>query len=421
MGIFLLEQADLIIVGAGAAGMAAAIFAGEAAAGREIRILLLDGAKKLGAKILVSGGGRCNVTNRAVTAADYNGGPRTIIANVLKAFDERRTIEWMRSMGVELKLEPTGKYFPVTDKARTVLDALLRRIEEVGVEIRSETRVTGIERAEDYFIMRSGEAEFSAPRVIVATGGLALPKSGSDGRGLSMMERLGHTVVPTTPALVPLILKPGPEPGGRFAELAGLTMPARLALLGPKGEKLNETSGSMVFTHFGVSGPAPMDFSRHWLRARLDRPEASFQVRLATADFKTPEEADPWLQAQAKSNPKRAVATALSEIVPDPWARMLARDNAALGQMKREDRLRLARDLVMLPLDVVGDRGYAFAETTAGGIDLREIDPRTMASRKVPGLYLCGEILDVDGRIGGFSFQWAWASGYLAGRAAVDR
>jgi predicted Rossmann fold flavoprotein len=410
-----MTQADIIIIGAGAAGLAAAIFAGEATprgerrAGR--RILLLDGAKSPGAKILVAGGGRCNVTHERVTPEDYCGGPRPIIRNVLRAFGEQRTLEWMAALGVPLKLEPTGKYFPVSNQARTVLEALFRRVREVGVEMLFQTRVTGV---------RQGAEGFQARRLILATGGLALPKSGSDGAGLAMARRLGHSVIPTTPALSPLVLRPGPGPGGRFEELSGVTVEVRLGLYAPEGQRIEERTGSMVFTHFGVSGPAALDLSRHILRARLEHPETAFQVCLGHPALATVEEADNWLKRQVERQPRRAVWLAVNELWPERLARILAEGlGEDLAHLSRENRLELARRLARLPLEVTGDRGYAFAETTAGGVDLREVDARTMASRKAPGLYLCGEILDVDGRIGGFNFQWAWASGYLAGRAAA--
>jgi predicted Rossmann fold flavoprotein len=416
-----LTTTDLAIIGAGAAGLAAAIFAGQAAP-RPPRIVLLDGAKTLGAKILVAGGGRCNVTHDRITPEDYCGGSRTIIRNVLRAFDENRTMEWMRELGVPLKVEPTGKLFPVSDQARSVLDALLHAVAGVGGQIRTETRVTALEPREGAFALtlKTQPEPLLARRVIVATGGRALPKSGSDGAGLEMMRALGHTIVPTTPALSPLVLRESPEPGGRFAELSGLTLDVRLSLWSASGKLLEERTGSMVFTHFGVSGPAALDISRHWLRERLEHPAAPPRLCLGHPALRTVEEAEQWLLRRIASHPRQVVATALMELYPERLARLLAGDGQeALAHLGRERRRELAERLARLPLDVTGDRGYTFAETTAGGVDLREVDPRTMQSRKIPGLYLCGEILDVDGRIGGFNFQWAWASGYLAGRAAT--
>lgn len=399
--------------------MAAAIFA----AGCETppaRILLLDGAKKPGAKILVSGGGRCNVTNKTVTEKDFNASSRPVVKRVLKAFNNRRTIDWMEEMGVALKLEETGKYFPVTDKARTVLDALHRRMDALGVELTPDTRVSRITRGDDGFrveLARGGE--FVAARVIIATGGLALPKSGSDGAGLQWMRELGLKVNPVTPALAPLVFGDGDPVGDALRGLSGLTTTVRLTLHEPGGGRLAETEGSLVFTHFGISGPAAMDISRHFSQWALANGGKLPEVRLSLPGFRHLDEANNWLMEQAGRFPKRQVATILEEVAPGRLAGVLAGGAGRMGDLRREERLELARRMSGLVLPVVGDRGYAFAETTAGGVDLSEIDPATMAVRRVPGLHLCGEILDVDGRIGGFNFQWAWASGYLAGRGAV--
>jgi len=422
-----MPDADLVIIGAGAAGLAAAIFAGEALAGTGRGIVLLEGARKPGAKILVSGGGRCNVTNREVTPEDYCGGPKPIIRNVLRAFDERRTLEWMASLGVELKLEPTGKYFPVSDKARTVLDALLKRASDLGVDLRSGTRVASVHSSmavspmtdqPQFQITFSDAPPIHARRLVLATGGLALPKSGSDGAGLQWMRALGHSIVPTTPALAPLVLDEGAAGSPRLTELAGMTLDIRLALGDPAGRRLAEFTGSTVLTHFGMSGPAPMNLSRHVARYLQDNRHPPLAT-LGHPDFPTPESADTWLRAQIASNPKRQANTALEALFPERLARIIAGDDVRLTDLSRERRLALSRRIAALPIPVTGDRGYSFAETTAGGVDLREVDARTMASRVVPGLHLCGEMLDVDGRIGGFNFQWAWASGYLAGRGAA--
>lgn len=412
---------DLLIVGGGAAGLAAAIFAGEAARGSGLRIAVLDGARKPGAKILVSGGGRCNVTNERVAPDDYFGGPRTAIRNVLRAFDEARTIAWMRELGVALKLEPTGKYFPVTDSARTVLDALLRGVERAGVRLHAGARVSSIRHADGGFAvaLADGGGEWRASRLILATGGLSLPKSGSDGWGVAAARRLGHSIVPMTPALSPLVLRAGASPGGRFADFAGVTLDLRLSLHAPGGRIAQSFTDSTLFTHFGLSGPAPLNLSRHILQARLAEPGAAWRTTIGHPRFANAEEADAWLLGQAGANPRRPAAAALRELFPERLADALSEGNERLSDLPRERRRRIAANIAALEIDVAGDRGYSFAETTAGGVDLREVDVRTMESRVLPGLHLCGEMLDVDGRIGGFNFQWAWASGHLAGRAAV--
>lgn len=409
----------ICIIGAGAAGMAAAIFAAEVSPNSGASIFLLDGAKKPGAKILVSGGGRCNVTNEKVTPTDFNGSSPAVVKRVLKSFDNRRTLAWMKDLGVALKLEETGKYFPVTDKARTVLDALQRRLQELGVTLRAGCRVSRVLPKEGKFTIQLADGEsITSPRVILATGGLALPKSGSDGAGLQWMRDLGLKVNPVTPALAPLVFREGDEAGDALRALSGMTLPMRLTLHEPSGARITESVGSAVFTHFGLSGPAPMNLSRHFSQWVLTKGGANPVVKFSLPEFPTLEEANRWLMDKGKQAPKKQVETILEELVPSRLASALGSIKGRIGDLTREERMILARRLSGLPLPVVGDRGYSFAESTAGGVDLSEINPSTMEVRAHPGLFLCGEILDVDGRIGGFNFQWAWSSGYLAGRGA---
>lgn len=412
---------DVAIVGGGAAGMAAGIFCAEAMEGGAAgRIVILEGARKPGAKILVSGGGRCNVTNRDVTAGDFNGSSKAVIRRVLKSFGNRHTLQWMEELGVELKLEETGKYFPASDSAKTVLSALRSRLSELGVDFRTGCRVRSLSREEGRFLIHHGEGgTIRARRVILATGGLSLPKSGSDGAGLQWMREWGFQVNPVTPALAPLLFRVGDPIGDGLRGLSGMTFPARLSLHEPSGRKLTETEGSLLLTHFGLSGPAAMDLSRHFSQWALAHPGELPVVRLGAPSLPHAEAADKWILAEVARSPTRQVSTALETLLPSRLASFLAPAETRLGDLTRPARLGLARDISGLPLPVSGDRGYPFAETTAGGVDLSEINPATMEARRVPGLFLCGEILDADGRIGGFNFQWAWATGWLAGRGAA--
>ena len=416
-----MHTTDIAIIGGGAAGLTAAIFAAEAArsSGSRKRIVVLDAAPRLGAKILVSGGGRCNVTHRAVATDDFNfDGSRNVVRNVLAAFDVNRTITWFASLGVELKHEQTGKLFPVTDSAKTVLNALLNRCEELGVEILTNSRVTTVTRdsADETFTIEHASGALRAARVILSTGGRSLPKTGSDGSGWEIVKRLGHTVTPTYAALVPLVLAPQMF----HAELAGIAHDVELSTFAD-GKLIDRRAGSLLWTHFGVSGPVAMDASRHWLIAKETGRETKLIANLLPPDdFESLER---WLIMLASSRPKLALANAVAQRLPERVASAILRlanidPSTTCGQLSRDARRALVHALVALPLPVTQHRGWNYAEVTAGGVPLNEIDYRTMASRKVPGLYLAGEILDCDGRIGGFNFQWAWATGYLAGTAA---
>lgn len=399
--------------------MAAAIAAAEEArlAG-VIRIALLDGAKTIGTKILISGGGRCNVTHEVVTPADFFGN-RRIIKNVLAAFPVERTIEWFASLGVELKREETGKLFPVTDKARTVLNALLGRCHELGVILCPDHRVTGIQGPDGQaagFLLHHNRGMMRAQKVILATGGRSIPKSGSDGYGYTLVRRLGHSVTPTVPALVPLILE-----GTMFhQELSGLSQDVELTTI-IEGRKADQRTGSLLWTHFGISGPVVMDASRFWTLGHEQGQTVGIYGNFLSAQ--TQEQAKLWLMGEVTTHPRRSLLRTWTQRIPERLAEALCRyagcdPQKAVAQLPRTDRDRLIQALTRFPFPVERDRGWNFAEVTAGGVPLEEIDFRTMESRLVPGLHLIGEILDCDGRIGGFNFQWAWATGHLAGRAS---
>jgi len=407
------ESFDIVIVGAGAAGLFAAVFA--ARTGR--RVCVLDGAEKPGAKILVSGGGRCNVTHDEVSAEAYAGSSRNAIKKVLRRFDVPQTVAFFAEQGVMLKREDTGKLFPTTDSARSVLEALLGAARSAGVVLRVATRVERIERQGDAFTVSGAWGQVSAPRVILATGGRSLPKSGSDGHGYKLAQALGHTLTPRIfPALVPLTL-----PHDHFlCALSGLTTPAVLEVRDCAGRRLVMFSGSTLCTHFGLSGPPVLDISRYYRDALLNDPEGTQLVANWLLD-ETPESFDRVLLEAGR----RSAWRVLGERLPERLARALCAAagvdaSAPLTQVTREARRGLARAATALVLPITGDRGYTYAEVTAGGIPLSEIRLETMESRVCPGLHLCGEICDVDGRIGGYNFQWAWSSGYVAGVGAAS-
>ena len=399
---------EAVVVGAGAAGLAAALFARRHHPDRPV--LLLDGAAKPGAKILVSGGGRCNVTNRVVTAEDFFGGGRPVVRRILREFDADRAVAFFREIGVPLHEEPGGKLFPDSNQARTVLEALLGEAERRGVQLQAGRRVTAIRRAKDGFVLETSKGDLEADRVVLATGGQSIPKTGSDGFGYRLAESLGHSIVPVTPALVPLILEKG-----FHAELSGLSLDVEVSVR-VEGSKAERIQGALLWTHFGVSGPAVLDASRLWLRAKLEGRGVAVHVSLLPGE--TPESVDEWLQVAAKERPTAAVSTVLATRVPAKLAERLAPDpTVKMAHLPRDQRRFLVESLSRLPLAVSGSRGYNYAEVTAGGVPLDEVDPRTLESRKCPGLHLVGEILDVDGRIGGFNFQWAWATGFVVGKA----
>ena len=451
---------SVIVVGAGAAGLTAALRAAEAGA----RVTLLNAHPKIGLKILMSGGTRCNVTHQHVDERDYHGGSRHFVRRILNAFTADEARAWIESLGAGLKLEPTGKFFPVTDDAHSVLDALLGACERAGVTIVAGARVVRIERAGASGERVAGEAAgeqavgeaggalrprfrlgiqrvrdsaafgpevaavgerhwplpaaapddwMEADAVVLATGGLSFPRTGSDGTGYALAESLGHTIVPTVPALTPLAAS---DPW--CARLQGLTLDVELTLR-VAGRREAITRGSFLFTHFGYSGPAALDLSRHWHYAGGERAvSASF---LPGERPETLREA--WLEAAR--DPHLGVRKHLGSRLPDRLVVALCEEcgvapATAPAQVERGRREALLSLVTARALPVTGTLGYEKAEVTAGGVTLSEVDPATLESRKAPGVYLCGEMLDVEGRLGGFNFQWSWSSGTVAGRAAAS-
>ena len=403
------------MVGAGAAGLAAAIFAAQHTPG--LRIHALDGARHIGAKILVSGGSRCNVTNRVVTERDFWGGSSRVVRHVLRAFPAERAVSFFAGLGVSLHEEGDGKLFPDTNRSRTILDALLAAARSSEVAVDTERRVTAIDRGDAGFVVETTQQRYHARRILIATGGRSLPKTGSDGLGYSLARTLGHGYVETTPALVPLLLA-----GDTHAQLSGVSHQVALALR-VDGRISTRIDGALLWTHFGASGPAVLNLSRHWHRARLEAKAVTVMLSLCPGEGF--ESLEAWWLSQERERPRAYVATVLAGRLPaavaDAWIRACSiPSDTTLAHLSRDHRRRLIRALIESELEVVDSRGYGYAEVTAGGIPLDEVDPATLESRICPGLHFAGEILDVDGRLGGFNFQWAWSSGWVAGTAAAS-
>jgi hypothetical protein len=407
------ETADLVVVGAGAAGLATAIFCARRAPDR--RVLCLDGARTLGAKILVSGGSRCNVTNRVVTERDFWGGSSRVVRHVLRAFPADRAVAFFEEIGVALHEEEDGKLFPDSNRARTVLDALIGEARRAGVQVRAGCRVDDVARDGTAFRVSTVAGSIHARAVALATGGRSLPKSGSDGFGYELARRLGHGSVPTTPALVPLILDDGFHEG-----LSGVAHRAAIIVRSDGTSAPVRLTGSLLWTHFGASGPLILNASRHWHRAQIEQRQVEVSVSISPDDdFAS---VDRWLLDSTSDRPRASVSAVLAARVPASVAaawldRTGISSDTTMSHLTREERRRLVHALIDTRLHVRDSRGYNYAEVTAGGLPLEELDPSTMQSTVCPGLYLVGEILDIDGRIGGFNFQWAWSTGWIAGNA----
>lgn len=403
---------DVVIIGAGPAGLMAAIACAEGG----LRTLALDGYRTAGAKLLISGGGRCNVAPLKATEKDYQSGEPRTVRNMLRAFPPERALAFFKELGVEMVLEERTKYFPKQQSAKAVLDALLRASRGAGVVIRQGQKVRSLSKEDEWFRIAGEGFEYRSRVVVIATGGLSYPGTGSDGSGYALAKSLGHSIVPTTPALTPLLTD---DPAWR--SLAGITLPVRISFMAD-GKRAAQSEGAMLFTHSGFSGPAVLDISGSWLRSHAEQKELFVNFLPARREEDVLSEfarvaasrsGRSWKRSLAGHLPERLAEVFLGKAGIDPGTR--------LDQFPKKDREALLRSLFKFPARVTGFQGYEKAEVTAGGVDLREVDPKTLESKLVAGLFFAGEVLDVDGRIGGFNFQWAWASGRVAGEAIVKR
>jgi hypothetical protein len=420
----------VVVIGAGAAGTMAAIFA--ASEGAET--LLLERTKDGGRKILISGGGRCNILPARVDESRFvTDSPPHLLRRMIRSWPLREQIAFFEAeVGIPLVEEPeAAKLFPVSQSARDVRDRLFALARRRGVTLLMNTCVTGFAPS-DHGLLEvpvkntsasgSGEAHWRvdcqdtpalhADAVIVATGGLSVPKTGSDGGGLRITQTLGHTVRPTYAALTPLTRSPAP-----FAELVGISLP--VTLTARAGAIAATATGGFLFTHSGYSGPAVLDVSHVAVRSRAETESpARIAVRWTHLNDKD------WESALQQRGSKSVLGT-LSAELPNRLAEALLQiadvePRRTLATLSRNERLRLIETLVRGVLPWTGDEGYKKAEVTGGGVSLSEIDPKTMESRKHKGLFLCGEMLDAFGPIGGYNFLWAWATGRAAGRGAAQ-
>jgi predicted Rossmann fold flavoprotein len=402
----------VIVIGAGAAGTMAAIFAASGGADT----VLLEGTRDGGRKILISGGGRCNVLpmrldeSRFVTDSSPN-----LLRKMVRAWplaDQRAFFE--QTLGIPLEEEAESlKLFPASHRARDVRDGLLSYARAQGVRIRFDTRVTGIARNTDAWEVRvEHDVPLIADAVIVATGGLSVPNTGSDGAGLHMLTALGHTTHRTYAALTPLTSN-----DAAFNALSGVSL--SVTLNARSDERSATATGGFLFTHHGYSGPSVLNVSHVAVRSR-QQPASAATVRVQWTTL----DAAQW-DAALKPHGARTVTGALRAELPDRLVTVLLSQanvdaHRPLSELRRDERLRLIDVLVRGELPWLGDEGYKKAEVTGGGIALDQVHARTMESRHHPGLYLCGEVLDAFGPIGGYNFLWAWTTGRAAGIAAAQ-
>ena len=402
-------RCDVAVVGAGAAGLMAAICAAE----RGRSVVLLEKSPRPGLKILISGGGRCNLTTTRSGSdleAQYGARRGRFLRHALRSFPPAALRAFIEAAGVPLQEEDLEKLFPVSQRARDVVEALLLRCHDRNVDLRLEAAVVALGRDGDGFVLSTARGEVAARSVVLATGGLSYPKTGATGDGYAFCRSFGHTITRTFPALAPLAVGPG-----WVRELQGIVVhDVAIASHDANGKLLCTRQRPILFTHKGLSGPAPMD-----LAGDIEEAEGRGGVRF---DFVPGVAADElerqWLAATAGTGTQKVEGL----LPPHLPARLRAAlcglagcATSTLANWSRDSRRRLLTTLKDLRVPVARSLGYDHAEVTRGGVDLQEVDARTMQSKRTPGLYVCGELLDVDGPIGGFNFQAAFATGRLAG------
>jgi predicted Rossmann fold flavoprotein len=400
----------VIVIGAGAAGAVAAIFA--AASGADT--LLVERTRDGGRKILISGGGRCNILPARLDESRFvSDAPPHLVRRIVRSWPLREQIAFFeRDLGLPLVEEAdSAKLFPASERARDVRDRLFEHARRNGARLLMNTTVTGFAPVDGgWRIDIADGGPLYAAAIVVATGGLSVPNTGSDGAGLRVVKSLGHEVRPTYAALTPLIAQPAP-----FGELSGVSLRVTITA---RAERLSSTAtGGFLFTHQGYSGPAVLDVSHVAVRSRIDSgAPAHVAVRWTSFDDQA------WTEALMPQG-SRTVLSAVGDALPSRLAEALIASaginpRLPLANLSRAERVRLIDTLVRGTLPWTGDEGYKKAEVTGGGVSLNDIDPRTMESRRHRQLFLCGEILDAFGPIGGYNFLWAWATGRAAGLGA---
>jgi len=412
---------DVIVIGGGPSGLMAAI----AAAEQKKKVVLIEKGSKLGKKLAISGGGRCNVTNRlsADEIIKHIPGNGRFLYSPFTVYNNENIIEFFEGLGVALKEEDHGRMFPVSNRATDVVDALVKELNRLHVDIRLQTSVAKLLMNDEKIlgVRLSDGTELLAKAVIVAVGGKAVPQTGSTGDGYPWAERAGHTVTELYPTEVPVTSK---EPFIQSRELQGLALrDVGVSVLNKKGKAIVTHQMDMLFTHFGVSGPAVLRCSQFIVKERKKNGGAPVQLRIQTLTEFNEETCLQFLNKLLKEDPKKAVKNVWKSVASERWLLFLMEragiDPSITGAEASQEKIRLlARELVSYTMDVHGTLPLEKAFVTGGGVSVKEIEPKTMASKMKTGLFFCGEILDIHGYTGGYNITSALVTGRIAGMSA---
>ena len=391
------EKFDVIVVGAGAAGMMSSIEAGK----RGRKVLLVDHAKKIGEKIRISGGGRCNFTNIHTHPSKFISNNPKFVISALKQYTQNNFIDLIKKHNIKFHEKKLGQLF-CDESAQQIIDMLLLECEMANVVLKKSTTIDDIDKQDDKYFIIVGDDKYLCKSLIIATGGLSIPKIGATKFGYDIAKKFNLKVVETLPALVPLTFSE--KILAMCKELTGLSVEAIVSF-----KKIFFEEG-MLFTHRGLSGPSILQISSYW---RLgDNIKINLSPKLDILKF---------LTDKKKINPKQDINVIISEIIPKRLAQIICNENNVSGnicELSNKVLNLLSGSINCWAINPTGSEGYRTAEVTLGGIDTEEISSKTMMSKKHPGLFFIGEVVDVTGHLGGYNFQWAWSSGYVAGQYA---
>ncbi|HET6432756.1 NAD(P)/FAD-dependent oxidoreductase [Dyella sp.] len=386
---------DVLVIGAGAAGLMCAITAGQ----RGKRVLVVDHANKAGKKILMSGGGRCNFTNTGTTPANFLSANPHFAKSALARYTPWDFIALVEKHRIRYHEKELGQLF-CDESSKLIVRMLLDECAAAGVQVETGCAVQRVRKAEHGFSAATALGEVQATSLVVATGGLSIPAMGATGFGYELARQFGHSVLPTRAGLVPLTQSGKHQE--RYSDLAGVALPVAEARVGKQGFR-----AGLLFTHRGISGPSILQISSYW------QPGDDLRV-----DLSPDVDAAGWLAAQRAARPAAELKNVLADLLPKRLAQRLCElwfESRPMRQYREAELGEIGRQLHDWPIVASGTEGYRTAEVTLGGVDTDELSSSTMESRRVPGLYFIGEVVDVTGWLGGYNFQWAWASGHAAG------
>lgn len=402
----------IIVVGGGAAGMMAAIVAKRSGA----EVIILERNDRVGKKLLATGNGRCNYTNLNININNYHGLNSQFALNALKELNVDKTLEFFDDLGITPADEDNGKVYPLSFQSSSMLDVLRYEMNHLGIELITEAFVAEVVKKKRFIVRLKDGRTFEGDKVILATGGMAMPVSGSDGSGYSIAKSLGHTVTEVYPGLVQLKLE-----GNIFKQVNGVKF-VGVAGVYHKDNLIIEDSGDILFTDYGISGPPILQISRNAIG--LMNKGMDVELRISIIHTKTVEELSFYLIKRFGNMSMKTIEEGLIGLINKklilPILKELNIDkNTNVGNIKNTDIDKLAKLLTSWSFKVIGNKGWGQAQVTAGGVNTKEVNSTTMESNIVKGLYIIGELLDIDGDCGGYNLQWAWSSGYMAGINAV--